>query len=450
MSNANKRDTGTRWDLKPLDRLSAGVHEKPNVLLIDPFAAHRPEHSLLLASEDYIVTTICDYRELFTLARTKVFRVALLSDTLDRLTLRAAAEMVRKQWPRTRIVVLGHAPAVLDDPLYDESLGRPFQAEDLIHLMFRLSDDPWKHKSGAGMNLSFPDMTTHLSRAPIPHVLGVQMALPKVLLVDDDEMVRTTLCKILGQHGFEVTCAGNVREALQYISKETFDVLLSDLHMPGAGDGLTVVSAIRHANPDAVTLLLSAFPEMTAAANAILMQADEILIKPMKIPDLIEVITQRLHKGPLHRRHVESLGAILQRTTQASIDDWYEGVQAEDVLTAIPLTREARCRHLPQLFADLATRLQASKPLGTKELLSDSASTHGVERRQQGYTAAMMVEESRILQVTIFHTLQKNLGSIDFSVLLLGIMTIADEVDSQLSQAMKSYTSESQRQPAAA
>lgn len=65
--------------------------------------------------------------------------------------------------------------------------------------------------------------------------------------------------------------------------------------MPGAGDGLTVVSAMRHANPEAVTLLLSAFPEMSAAANAILMQADEILINTMQVPDLIEAITQRLH-----------------------------------------------------------------------------------------------------------------------------------------------------------
>jgi uncharacterized protein YejL (UPF0352 family) len=55
----------------------------------------------------------------------------------------------------------------------------------------------------------------------------------------------------------------------------------------------------------------------------------------------------------------------------------------------------------------------------------------------------MMVEESRVLQVSIFNTLQKNLASIDFSVLLLGVMTIADEVDSQLSQAMKSYIAES-------
>ena len=48
-----------------------------------------------------------------------------------------------------------------------------------------------------------------------------------------------------------------------------------------------------------------------------------------------------------------------------------------------------------------------------------------------------------MLQVSIFETLQKNLASIDFSILLNGVMTIADEVDSQLSQAMDCYIDES-------
>jgi hypothetical protein len=57
----------------------------------------------------------------------------------------------------------------------------------------------------------------------------------------------------------------------------------------------------------------------------------------------------------------------------------------------------------------------------------------------------MVVEESRMLQVSIFHTLQKNLARIDFSTLLIEVMTIADEIDSQLSQAMTSYAAESAR-----
>jgi hypothetical protein len=57
----------------------------------------------------------------------------------------------------------------------------------------------------------------------------------------------------------------------------------------------------------------------------------------------------------------------------------------------------------------------------------------------------MLVEESRMLQVSIFNTLQKNLANIDYSVLLIGVMTIADEIDFQLSQAIESYTGQTLR-----
>lgn len=268
------------------------------------------------------------------------------------------------------------------------------------------------------------------------------MAIARILLVDDNETVRRTLSRVLQMQDFEVTTAAGVVEALQFINSQPFDALLTDLHMPGAGDGLTVVSAMRHKNPQAVTFLLSAFPEMSVAANAILMQTDEILVKPMDIVDLVDVIKQRLAKGPLHRRKVETLATILARTSAEIIDDWYDGVERDTEINVLPLSREARCHHLPHLLRDLTRRLQTWEPLGTKEMRSESAANHGLMRRQQGYTAGMVVEESRILQVSIFRTLQANLGTIDFSVLLLGVMTIADEVDSQLSQTMKAYIAE--------
>ena len=75
-------------------------------------------------------------------------------------------------------------------------------------------------------------------------------------------------------------------------------------------------------------------------------------------------------------------------------------------------------------------------PLGSRALVSRAAAQHGADRRRQGYTAAMMVEESRMLQVSIFQTLQNNLYRLNFSTVLQAVMTIADEVDSQLAQAM--------------
>jgi CheY-like chemotaxis protein len=268
------------------------------------------------------------------------------------------------------------------------------------------------------------------------------MADTRLLLVDDDEVVRVSLSFVLEQSGFTVTSAANVPEALKYISSESYDVLLSDLHMPGAGDGLTVVSAMRHANPMAVTLLLSAFPEMDAAAQAILHQADEILVKPMEVTSLIQVIHQRVASGPQRRREIVSVATILERTTGGMIQEWFERVQAEEKLMSIPLSFEQRCSHLPILFSDLVHRLRSRKPIGTKEPISDGAARHGVNRFSQGYTAAMLVEESRMLQVSIFNTLQNNLVNIDYSVLLIGVMTIADEIDFQLSQAIESYTAE--------
>jgi hypothetical protein len=80
--------------------------------------------------------------------------------------------------------------------------------------------------------------------------------------------------------------------------------------------------------------------------------------------------------------------------------------------------------------------------MGSKELASIAAVDHGIDRRRQGYSASMLVEESRMLQVSVFHTLQKNLARIDFSILLTDVMTIADEIDSQLSQAMASFLEE--------
>jgi CheY-like chemotaxis protein len=261
----------------------------------------------------------------------------------------------------------------------------------------------------------------------------------RILLVDDDDGLRITLEQILQQYGFAVTTASNVSEALKHIGSKKFDVLLSDLHMPGAGDGLTVVSAMRHSNPKAVTMLLSAFPEMDAAARAILKQTDQVLVKPIEVPALIKAIKQSLETGAPPPRIVESVAKILERSVESTIRAWFDRIRTDEKVMEVPLSYEERTSHLPRVFADLVSRLESAKTIGSKELVSVAALGHGINRRSQGYTAAMLVEESRMLQVCIFDTLQKNLATIDFSKVLIGVMTIADEIDSQLSQAMDSY-----------
>jgi len=262
-----------------------------------------------------------------------------------------------------------------------------------------------------------------------------------------------TLQQALEAKGFEVVAAANVNAALRHIamSVRPFDVLLSDLQMPGNGDGLTVVSAMRHSNPAAVTLVMSGYPEMSAAATAILLQADHVFVKPLDIQPLIDVIREKLihHATPPTRDISETVATILEQNSTGTIKNWLERVNANKDLMQIALKTEERTGHLPRLIEDLVRRLRKPQNLENGRTVSSGAWDHGALRRQQGYNAGMIVEESRMLQVSIFQILQSNLKKVDFSMLLMDVMVVADEVDWQLTQTIRSYTGEQQTSLAA-
>jgi DNA-binding response OmpR family regulator len=260
----------------------------------------------------------------------------------------------------------------------------------------------------------------------------------RILLTEDKDDVRSAFQEGLERQGFEVTPTGSVSEALRLISTEHFDVLLSALHMPDASDGFIVVDAMRHAQPNAVTLVLSNYPVLQAAMTAILLQADQVLVKPIGFSEIAEIIKKKLSNPSAHMpMNKERVATILERDLDATIQMWMSRVDHTDELTAISLTYRERTGHLPLLLNDLVRRLLL--PPGAESLISRAARDHGILRRKQGYTVPMVVEESRILQVSIFNTLQNNLGRVDFSTVLLDVMTIADEVDSQLKQAMLGF-----------
>jgi hypothetical protein len=139
---------------------------------------------------------------------------------------------------------------------------------------------------------------------------------------------------------------------------------------------------------------------------------------------------------------VESVAGVLTRCKTSLIEDWLIRSKETPELNHLHLSDQQRTGHLSRLLDDLVARL-AKPALPTKDsdaTTSPAAVAHGVLRRTQGYTPAMLIHESRILQVTIFGTLHKNLGLLDFRLLLPDVMIIADEVDAQLTQTMESFT----------
>lgn len=131
---------------------------------------------------------------------------------------------------------------------------------------------------------------------------------------------------------------------------------------------------------------------------------------------------------------IESVAGILERQLESTIHDWVGMVEKERELTRIPLNYEERTGHLPKLLHDVIARLRLNT--SAKVPISVAAGQHGDLRHKQGYTVANVVTESRLLQVCIFTTLHKNTKHIDFSKLLLDVVTIADEVDAQLKQQL--------------
>jgi hypothetical protein len=184
----------------------------------------------------------------------------------------------------------------------------------------------------------------------------------------------------------------------------------------------------------------------------IALEADEIIVKPFETGVLSQLLSEKLlARKPSPRVEKQRVSVILNRCLPTILADWLAQAKLSKELNHLHLTDEERTGYLPKLIADLIARLDTT---GTSSLngmapSSNSAVEHGKLRHRQGYSSAMLVHESRILQVTLFGTLQNNLSHIDFSLLLPDVMKIADEVDAQLTQAIMSFTKAMQGEAAA-
>jgi|SRR5438309_9479020 len=124
----------------------------------------------------------------------------------------------------------------------------------------------------------------------------------RLLLVDDEPSIRATLALILQEHGFQVSVAGSVAEAIQTVQKQNFDALLSDLNIAEPGDGFAVVRAIRQLNPGCVAVILTGYPAFETAVEGIHERIDDYIVKPADVDLLIGSIEQRLaeRRGKLY------------------------------------------------------------------------------------------------------------------------------------------------------
>ncbi len=122
-------------------------------------------------------------------------------------------------------------------------------------------------------------------------------AAERVLVVDDETDLAESCAFLLRRAGFEAKCAASAPDALELLDRESFGVVVSDVRMPRMS-GMELLEAIRERDPDVEVLLITGYPDLQMAVNAIKQGAFDYLAKPYDERDLIE----RVGKATARRR----------------------------------------------------------------------------------------------------------------------------------------------------
>jgi CheY-like chemotaxis protein len=114
----------------------------------------------------------------------------------------------------------------------------------------------------------------------------------KILIVEDEAIIRRNFCHVLRAEGYDVEEARSGIEALDLLAHEQFDLVISDWLMPQVG-GLEVASRVRSRSPQTPVILLTAYP-LSESETAALPGVVEILMKPIDLDVLISTVRRLL------------------------------------------------------------------------------------------------------------------------------------------------------------
>jgi len=135
---------------------------------------------------------------------------------------------------------------------------------------------------------------------------GSAVRLGKVLLVDDDPDVRSVFARLLERDGHHVTSAPDGETALAQVAGGTFDVILSDIRLPGLS-GVDLLRAVRERDLDVPVVLMTGWPEIDTAAEAVELGALQYLRKPVRPEQLRQTVDKAIRLHALARAQREAL-----------------------------------------------------------------------------------------------------------------------------------------------
>lgn len=184
-----------------------------------------------------------------------------------------------------------------------------------------------------------------------------------ILIIDDESSIRKTLARILQQAGFEVTTAESAEQGLNYLRTTQFDLILTDLRMPGM-HGMDALKVIHTEHPTLPVILFTAQPDVNSAVEALRQGATDYLLKPIKPEAIIERARSILAKQQHEKRKREIMSQI--EFLQNELKELDNGEAINKPISSISFEKE-RFLKRGKLVLDLHTQrvLLNDEPLNT-------------------------------------------------------------------------------------
>jgi len=148
----------------------------------------------------------------------------------------------------------------------------------------------------------------------------------RILIIDDDKAVRESHEAVLKANGYEVDVAENGREAIRKSKARLYDLALVDLRLPDM-DGIELLTAMREAVPKMVKIIITGYPSMENAIEAVNRRADGYMVKPYTMEDLLRKIKEQLQKQQEARKYSEEK---VKEFIEARAEEYESRVSAKD------------------------------------------------------------------------------------------------------------------------
>ncbi len=138
----------------------------------------------------------------------------------------------------------------------------------------------------------------------------------KILVADDEAMMRNLILKILESEGYQVTVVSSGNEALEKLKAEKYDLLLTDVKMPGM-TGFDLLKQVKAEWPEMSVIIMTGYGDAYSVKEALLLGADEYLSKPFKSQE-VTLIMERAYWRLLSARNMEKQKSSHQPTPEFS------------------------------------------------------------------------------------------------------------------------------------